>query len=178
MVRTLRPVLLVLLAAVAGCSRPPPASPQAVVAHHPGPWDIDAPPASASVARPAVAQPTGLALVRDGSGQFHVDAQVNGQAASFLVDTGADTVAISEADAGRLGLVPDPDSFRPTVQTASGRAMAAEVIIDRLTVGSHDLDGVRAVVVQGLPINLLGQNVLRRLGKISLSGDRMTIEPD
>jgi predicted aspartyl protease len=36
---------------------------------------------------------------------------------------------------------------------------------------------VSAVVIRGLPVNLLGQSVLRRLGSVQLSGDRMVIQP-
>jgi aspartyl protease family protein len=49
------------------------------------------------------------------------------------------------------------------------------VRIDRLEVGGHDLGGTDAVVVRGLGTSLMGQSVLRRLGPVILSGDRMII---
>ena len=67
--------------------------------------------------------------------------------------------------------------FQPIVQTASGQGLGARVRIERLTIGGTDLGGISAVVIRGLPINLLGQSVLRRLGKVELSGDRMVIQP-
>ena len=42
----------------------------------------------------------------------------------------------------------------------------------------HEVRNVDAVVVEGLPTNLLGQSVLRRLGKVELSGDRMVIHKE
>ena len=144
--------------------------------HSANPWALDAPkpgPPAASTA----GQGERIAISRDGSGQFHVDAQVNGQDARFLVDTGADTVAIGEDEAQRLGIDLGGADFQPIVQTASGQGMGARVTIHRLTIGGTDLGGVSAVVIRGLPVNLLGQSVLRRIGKMELSGDKMVIQP-
>lgn len=140
------------------------------------PWASDAPEPTPAAPAPATGGET-IALVRDAGGQFHLDADVNGQQARFLVDTGADTVAISEAEAQRLGIDLVAAEFAPIVQTASGQSMAARVTIDRMTIGKADLGSVSAVVIRGLPVNLLGQSVLRRLGKVELSGDRMVIQP-
>ena len=117
----------------------------------------------------------GLAIERDGSGQFHVAAMVNDQPLRLLVDTGADGLALSEADARMLGVAPDPSQYAQVVTTASGPGYGAHVRIDRLEVGGHDLGGTDAVVVRGLGTSLMGQSVLRRLGPVTLSGDRMII---
>ncbi len=119
-----------------------------------------------------------LVLERDGSGQFHLDAGVNGQSTQFLVDTGADLVSLTPEDAERLGVPVDPNGFRPILRTASGRGLGERVKIGRLTIGGRSLFDVDAVVAQGLGVNLLGQSVLRRLGKIELSGDVMRISPN
>jgi aspartyl protease family protein len=115
-------------------------------------------------------------IERDGSGQFHLQARVNGEDTEFLVDTGADIVALTVADAERLGLDVAPDDFQPIMQTASGVGYAAKVELDRLGLGIEEFHNVDAVVVQGLSVNLLGQSVLRRLGKVELQGDRMIIQ--
>jgi aspartyl protease family protein len=49
------------------------------------------------------------------------------------------------------------------------------VNIDRLELDGEEFANVHAVVVEGLQENLLGQSVLRRLGNVQLSGDRMII---
>ena len=146
------------------------------VHHSTNPWARDVPKPSPG-ATLAVGSGEAIAIARDGSGQFHLDAQVNGQDARFLVDTGADTVAINEDEAQRLGIDLAGADFQPIVQTASGQGLGARVRIERLTIGGTDLGGISAVVIRGLPINLLGQSVLRRLGKVELSGDRMVIQP-
>jgi aspartyl protease family protein len=61
------------------------------------------------------------------------------------------------------------------LQTASGTGLAAPVEIDRMTIGGHELVGVEAVVVPDLPVSLLGQSALRRLGSVTLKGDRLII---
>lgn len=117
----------------------------------------------------------GIVIERDASGQFHLLAEVNGEDTQFLVDTGADIVALTVADAERLGLDILPDDFEPIMQTASGVGYAARVELDRIGLGNEEFRNVDAVVVKGLGVNLLGQSVLRRLGKVELQGDRMVI---
>ena len=171
-------ISMITIAGIFAHQAPDAAEPAAEPSHHSSnPWAYDAPKTTPGAVAAVANSGEPIALARDGSGQFHLDAQVNGQDARFLVDTGADTVAISEDEAQRLGIDLAGADFQPIVQTAAGQGMAARVRIDRLTIGSTDLGGVSAVVIRGLPVNLLGQSVLRRLGKIELSGDRMLIQP-
>ena len=116
-----------------------------------------------------------MVLQRDRSGQFHIEAQVDGQNAEFLVDTGADIVALTVDEAGRLGYPVDPADFVPLMQTASGTGNGTIVHLDRLEVAGAEFHNVDAVVLEGLPVNLLGQTVLAKLGQVSLEGDRMVI---
>jgi aspartyl protease family protein len=116
-----------------------------------------------------------LVLRRDGSGQFTLRATINGSDVEFLVDTGADLVALTEADAEALGIMPAPEEFQPTMQTASGVGYGAPVTIDEIEVAGQVLHDVDAVVVKDLGTNLLGQSVLRKLGSIELKGDKMVI---
>ncbi len=114
-------------------------------------------------------------IARDESGQFRLTAQVNGQDARFLVDTGADMVALTVEDARNLGIDFDPDSFEPIGRSASGVARGAVVHIERFQLGDEEFRDVDAIVLEGLGTNLLGQSLLRRLGKIEMRGDRMVI---
>ena len=117
----------------------------------------------------------GLVLERDSGGQFHLTGEIDGQDTQFLIDTGADTVAITVDEAERLGLDVDPSSFEPITKTASGVGMGAVVELDRLEVAGSEFRGIEAIVIEGLEVNLLGQTVLRQLGQVSLQGDRMVI---
>ena len=114
-------------------------------------------------------------IARDESGQFHLTAQVNGQDARFLVDTGADMVALTVEDARNLGIDFDPEEFEPIGRSASGVARGTVVHIDRFQLGEEEFRDVDAIVLEGLGTNLLGQSLLRRLGKVEMRGDRMVI---
>lgn len=126
----------------------------------------------------AKARPAGddIELTRDDSGRFHLAAQVNGEDASFLLDTGADTVALTMAEAERLGIQVDSADLQPVVQTASGVGNGAAVKIDRLTIGDQDLRDVDAMVIEGLGVNLLGRSVISKLGTIEMKGERMVLK--
>lgn len=116
-----------------------------------------------------------LILRRDGSGQFNLIASANGSDVAFLVDTGADMVALTEAEAEKLGLMLNDGDFQPVAQTASGIGYGAAVTLDELVVAGQEFREVDAVVMRGLSTNLLGQSVLRKLGKVELRGDSMVI---
>jgi aspartyl protease family protein len=116
-----------------------------------------------------------MVLRRDNSGQFHVNARVNGLDTRFLVDTGADVVALTVDDAAAIGLSPAESEFQPIMRTASGVGYGAPVLLDSVEVGDNEFRGVEGVVVRGLGVSLLGQSVLRRLGKVELQGDRMVL---
>jgi aspartyl protease family protein len=115
---------------------------------------------------------------RDSSGQFHLTGQVNGEDVRFLVDTGADILALSVETAEAAGIEFDAASFEPITQTASGVGLGTQIEIEHLEVGGVQFDNVRAIIVEGLGVNLLGQSVLRRLGKVEMQGDRMVIHPN
>ncbi|MDE2561538.1 MAG: TIGR02281 family clan AA aspartic protease [Sphingomonadales bacterium] len=118
-----------------------------------------------------------IGIARGPDGQFHMTAQVNGGDTSFLVDTGADMVALTVDEADRLGIFVDRSSFQPILRTASGTGYGQRVRLDSVEIGGRELTDVDAVVVQGLQTNLLGQSVLRQLGRVELRGDRLVIEP-
>jgi aspartyl protease family protein len=83
-------------------------------------------------------------------GQFRLDGFVNSRQTRFLVDTGADLVALPLAEAERLGVIVRDEDFRPMLRTASGTADGAPVVLDRLDVAGTTLTHVPAVVVRGL----------------------------
>lgn len=116
-------------------------------------------------------------IARDRTGQFHLDGFINGRQSRLLVDTGADLVAIPDYQAAQLGITLRPDDFRSMLQTASGTADGAPVVLDRLDVAGASLTHVNAVVVRGLETVLLGQSALKRLGTVTLRGDTMVIQP-
>lgn len=118
-----------------------------------------------------------MVLRRDGSGQFHMTATVMNEDVTFLVDTGADVVALTEETADRLGLLPEPEAFQPLMKTASGTGYGAPIVLESVEIGGEEFRGVEAVVMRGLGTNLMGQSVLGRMEKVELRGDSMVIQP-
>ena len=116
-----------------------------------------------------------LFLERNATGQFATDVSVNGQWAPFVVDTGADMVALTIDDARRLGVQFDQAHFSVVGSGASGAVKGENVIIDRIEIAGHTLDHVQAAVIEGLDQNLLGQTVLKRLNGVELTGDRLVL---
>ena len=152
--------------------RAPIAADQAQATSATNPWALNA------TAEPSVTAPsTPRVLSRDGSGQFNIDGFVNGRQTRFLIDTGADLVAIPTAEAERLGITVRDSDFRPMLRTASGTADGAPITLDRIEVAGATLSHVPAVVVRGLDTNLLGQSALKQLGRVELRGDAMVISP-
>lgn len=98
------------------------------------------------------------------SGAYTTTGSINGRTVTFLVDTGATSVAISGTEARRLGI--DYTRGQLTqVHTASGTAFAYRISLDRVRVGDIEQQNVEAMVVTGdAPrIALLGMTFLNRL---------------
>lgn len=90
---------------------------------------------------------------------------INGLPVSFLVDTGATTIAMNVVDARRLAVNYRFKGVEARVSTASGLAKAYRVSLDKVTVGEISLRNVKAVVIDGLfPKQvLLGMSFLGQL---------------
>lgn len=134
-----------------------------------------APRVQASAAPPAPAG-NGFAsqeLKRAADGHFYAEAQVNGARLRFLVDTGATVVALTPADAQRAGIA--AGSERAAAIGVGGRVEVVPVTIDRIAVGPLSANGVRGAIAEGLPVSLLGQSFLSRVGSVEISGDRMVL---
>jgi aspartyl protease family protein len=114
-------------------------------------------------ASPAAPSSQSVTLTADTRGHFVVEGQVNGGAVRFLVDTGATTIALSSADAMRLG-IDYRKGQRGLVGTANGTAAAYRVKLDTVQVGGIVANSVDAAVLEGnLPIALLGMSFLNRM---------------
>ncbi len=110
-----------------------------------------------------------LRIPADRSGHFLIQGRVNGEPVTFLVDTGATQVALSEADARRAGLHPLATDFTHRVNTAHGSAMTAEATLRSVEVGPIEVRDVPALVVDSdLGVSLLGMSFLNRLSSYSV----------
>ena len=112
-------------------------------------------------------------LARAPDGHFYLDAQVNGAQIHFLVDTGASMVALTAADAQRAGIALPTE--RALAQGAGGAVEIIPVTIDRIAAGPLEARDVPGAVARELPVSLLGQSFLSRVGTVQISGDRMVL---
>lgn len=108
-------------------------------------------------------------------GHFSSLGTINGRNVRFLVDTGATSVALSQAEATRIGL--DWRSGQPLLsQTANGVVPVHGIVLSSVRVGGVELANVAAVVVpSGMPMVLLGNSFLNRFTMLR-TGDVMRLE--
>ena len=111
-------------------------------------------------------------------GHFYVDSRVDGREIRFLVDTGASVVALSPADADRIGYDRERLDYSLRVHTAGGTVRSAPVLIGALELGGIRLTNVRAIVnEEPMSHSLLGINALDRLGGYAVRDGTLTLKP-
>ena len=119
--------------------------------------------------------PRDTVLERSDSGHFFTYAKVNGQLAKFVVDTGADVVALNMEDAERVGVKFNPAEFEVIGEGASGPVRGEPVMIDSIEVDGKLVNDVRGVVLENSSKSLLGQSYLSRMGEVQMRGDTMVL---
>ena len=125
--------------------------------------------------KPLVVSASGdLIISRARDGHFYVTGAVNGEPVSFLVDTGASLVTVSEQLARKAGL---SSGVETVFKTANGNMPGQIVAGVPVTVGPLNVSGVRvAVGLMGHEMGdaLLGQSFLSQF-EITLQKDEMTL---
>lgn len=111
-------------------------------------------------------------------GHFWLRAEVNGRPANFLVDTGATLTAVSQELADEVGLEPRRGGIPVRIDTANGSIAAQLTTIENLSFGNVRAGGIDAVIVPNMgPTNVIGMNVLSRLGSWRVEGQEMILVP-
>lgn len=95
------------------------------------------------------AELTQVVIRKNDHNQYRVSGSINGQTVSFLVDTGANTVAMNEMQARNLGLLYKLNGQESQAVTASGVVATWVVTLDSVKVGEISVPNVRAVVIEG-----------------------------
>ena len=118
---------------------------------------------------------TQIVLTAGSGGHFVTGGSINGKSVRFLVDTGATMVAISEADANRIGLR-YKDGQRGIANTANGQVVVHRTSLDVVRVGDVQVYNVEALVVPAPMENvLLGNSFLTRF-QMKRENDRLTLD--
>jgi aspartyl protease family protein len=120
---------------------------------------------------------TRIAMAPDG--HFWLRAQVNGQPASFLVDTGATLTAVSQRLADTAGLKPRRGGLPVTINTANGAVSAQLSTIGEMRFGNVAARGLDVVIAPTLgETNVVGMNLLSRLASWRVEGNTLILVPN
>ncbi|HEY1394094.1 MAG TPA: TIGR02281 family clan AA aspartic protease [Methylibium sp.] len=118
---------------------------------------------------------TKIVLSAGPGGHFVAGGSINGRAVQFLVDTGATMVAMSFADAQRIGLKYEGGQ-RVGINTANGQAIGYRVSLDSVRVNDVTVYNVDAVVQPAdMPVVLLGNSFLGRF-QMKRENDVLTLD--
>lgn len=116
---------------------------------------------------PAWEGPEKLTLWEEDDGFFYASGAINGSSVRFLVDTGANTIAINRSLAERLG-IDYRDGQQGVATTASGVTPMYIVTLERVSVGEITLRDVQAGILLGEQpeVPLLGMSFLGKLDMV------------
>ena len=113
-------------------------------------------------------------IPRADDGLFYVWGEVNGIRVRFLVDTGASVTVLTRRDAQRVGVEIDHGQAETRMRTASGSAHMQWARMDRVRLAGRELSDLdAAVMTDGPAVSLLGQNLLTKLGTVTIDGNQL-----
>lgn len=111
-------------------------------------------------------------------GHYYANVTINGVARRMLIDSGATTIALSEATAKAAGVEVDRAGFGEMIDTANGTIVASRARIRELRVGgivARDL--AASVSPQFGDTDLLGMNFLAQLASWRVEGSTLVLQP-
>jgi aspartyl protease family protein len=116
-----------------------------------------------------------IVLTAGSGGHFVTQGSINGKVVTFLVDTGATSVALSQTVAEQIGLN-YKSGQRSVGQTANGPIVAYRVTLDSVRIGDVQVHNVEAAVLPAaMEQVLLGNSFLTRF-QMKRENDRMTLD--
>jgi aspartyl protease family protein len=118
---------------------------------------------------------TEIVLAMGPGGHFGGQGTINGKSVQFLVDTGATTIALSQAEANRIGL--DWKRGKPGLTaTANGPVPVYAINLSAVRLGGVEVANVAAIVLPAeMPMVLLGNSFLGRFS-MRQDGDVMRLD--
>lgn len=125
---------------------------------------------------PLLTSKSKVTLWKGRQGFFYADGSINGVTVKFLVDTGANTIALNSATARRVGLEYKRFGKRGFASTASGYTVIYNLKLNTVRVGGITLYNLDAGVIEGPEPStpLLGMSFLGKLD-MKRTGDRMDL---
>jgi aspartyl protease family protein len=125
----------------------------------------------------ATVQTRAVQIARGPSGEFALQARINGVSAPMVIDTGATSVVLTYETAKAAGLPLELLEYDVDVETAGGHTKAARLTLDRLAIGKLVERSVPALVVPHgqMKTNLLGMSFLDRMESWEVRADRLML---
>ncbi|KQU85357.1 aspartyl protease family protein [Variovorax paradoxus] len=116
-----------------------------------------------------------IVLPADSRGHFMTQGAINGRPVTFMLDTGATSIAMSAADAQRIGLDYSKGQ-RVQMNTANGVASGYKLRLQSVRVGDVEVYDIDAIVSpQPMPFVLLGNSFINRFS-MRRDADQMVLE--
>jgi aspartyl protease family protein len=113
--------------------------------------------------RQAVMEGGEIIVPRATDGHYYLTLTIDGTPVSFMADTGASSVVLTQADADPLGFDPENLLYMSEARTANGVVRTARVSLENVALGPYGDSKLNAWVNQGaLDISLLGMDYLGR----------------
>lgn len=114
-------------------------------------------------------------IPRSDDGHYYITLTISGQRMTFMADTGATGVVLSQADAARLGIDPGNLVYAGQSSTANGIVRTARVRLNDVILGPFHDQSLGAYVNEGdMDGSLLGMDYLGRFA-IEIAGERMIL---
>ena len=118
-----------------------------------------------------------IEVPRSPDGHYYLTLDVNGHPTRFVVDTGATSIVLLEADARAAAIDPARLNYSGTAMTANGAVRTARVVLDEIGFEEMTDRRVTAFVNEGeMAESLLGMSYLQRFDRLEISGGRLILE--
>lgn len=119
-----------------------------------------------------------IVVARSGDDHFYLRLDVDGTPLTFMVDTGASMIVLSDRDTDRLGIDRGKLAFLGQASTANGMIRTARVTLRNVSLEGRGLGDLPASVGDGpLGVSLLGMEFLNLFQSVQFSRDRLVLTP-
>ena len=128
------------------------------------------------IAREATVTSAPVIVRRSPDGLFRMPATIDGAPVRLIVDTGATLSVIGPATLARIGNTREPGPITGKLLTFNGEVPFRMLAVKRLEIAGKPITGVQLAVIDrpGTP-DVIGQDLIERLGTVSIDADRLTI---
>lgn len=118
-----------------------------------------------------------IEVPRGPDGHYYLTLEINDAPVRFVVDTGATSMVLTQADAARVGLSEQDVIFYSEAMTANGVVRTAPVRLEDVALGPFHDSNVRAFVNEGeMTKSLLGMDYLSRFARLEINNGRLILE--